>query len=441
MGHMNYPFWDIPLLGGSMLIAIIAILHVIVSHLAVGGGFYIYYTEVLLRKSPDGKLLEYLKSHAKFFMLLTTVFGAVSGVGIWFVIGLVSPAATSTLIHIFLYGWAIEWVFFFVEITALILYVYKFDVLTQRSREILALIYFIAAWLSLFIINGVITFMITPGSYYETGNFWAAFFNPTYFPSLFFRTVICIVFAGIFAMFTATFQFDEEVREKAILNASFYLAPCLVLMPVFAGWYFWMLPGSSKDIVMGGSALLMIMSNICAGSAALLIIAAVAHAWLDIKRFSTIFTIVLIIFAGTFMATFELVREGVRKPYTLYDRLYSNSIYVDKQGKPELDTSDFLKNLKWCPIKEVTASNKIDAGREIFRYQCQACHALDGYNAVRPLVKSWSEELIKQNLLKMNELKKFMPPFFGSGLERDALAAYLFSLNHSADKASSAVIK
>ncbi|HNY12572.1 MAG TPA: cytochrome C, partial [Candidatus Wallbacteria bacterium] len=128
---MNYPFWDIPLLGGSMLIAIIAILHVIVSHLAVGGGFYIYYTEVMLRKSPDSQLLDYLKSHAKFFMLLTTVFGAVSGVGIWFAIGLVSPAATSTLIHIFLYAWAIEWVFFFVEITAITLYVYKFDALTQ----------------------------------------------------------------------------------------------------------------------------------------------------------------------------------------------------------------------------------------------------------------------------------------------------------------------
>ncbi|HNY10678.1 MAG TPA: cytochrome c, partial [Candidatus Wallbacteria bacterium] len=290
-------------------------------------------------------------------------------------------------------------------------------------------------------INGVITFMLTPGSYYESGNFWAAFFNPTYFPSLFFRTVICIVFAGVFAMFTAAFQFDERVREKAILNASFYLAPCLFLMPVFAGWYFWMLPGLSKDIVMGGSALLMIMANICAGSAALLIIAAVAHAWIDIKRFSAIFTIILIIFAGTFMATFELVREGVRKPYTLYERLYSNSIYVDGHGKPEMDASGFLKNLKWCPVKEVTPANKIEAGREIFRYQCQACHAIDGYNAVRPLVKYWSEDLIKQNLMKMNELKKFMPPFFGSGLERDALAAYLYRLNHAAEVMQSNVIK
>ena len=40
----------------------------------------------------------------------------VSGVGIWFAIGLAAPEATSTLIHNFVFGWAIEWVFFLVEL-------------------------------------------------------------------------------------------------------------------------------------------------------------------------------------------------------------------------------------------------------------------------------------------------------------------------------------
>jgi len=427
---MNYPFWDVPFLGGSSLIAIIAILHVIVSHLAVGGGFYIYFTERKVRLENDSKFLEYLRSHARFFMLLTTVFGAVSGVGIWFVIGLVSPAATSTLIHIFLYGWAVEWVFFFVEIAAIIIYVYKFDALTQSSREKIAMIYFIAAWLSLFIINGVITFMLTPGDYYKTGSFLTAFFNPSFWPSLFFRSVICIVFAGIFGMFTATFLMDEETRVKALRYSSYYLVPGIVLMPVLAAWYFWTIPGLSKNIVTGGSAVIMIMAGVCAGSAALLIVAAIAHAWFEPKRLSTISTLLLIVFAGTFMGTFELVREGVRKPYTLYNRMYSNSIYVDSQGRPEINTQDFLSNLKWCPIKSVTSGNKLAAGREIFRYQCQACHSLDGYNAVRPLTKSWSFDLTKHSLSKLNEVKGFMPPFFGSAAEREALALFLYSLNN-----------
>ncbi|OGM00868.1 MAG: hypothetical protein A2008_11365 [Candidatus Wallbacteria bacterium GWC2_49_35] len=427
---MNYPFWDIPLLGGSMLIAIIAVLHVIVSHLAIGGGFYLYFAERKYAREKDPKFLGYIRSHARFFMLLTTVFGAVSGVGIWFVIALVSPAATSTLIHIFLYGWAIEWVFFLVEILAIILYVYKFDKLEPASREKLAFIYMAAAWLSLFIINGIITFMLTPGDYYQTGSFWSAYFNPTFWPSLFFRTVVCVAFAGIFAMFTATFQFEEDLRENAIKYASAYLIPAIIFMPVFALWYFAMIPELARDIVTGASVLVMIFANISAGSAFLMLVAGLAHAWIEPRRFSTIFTILLIIFASTFLGTFELAREAVRKPYTLYDRMYSNSIYVDKNKTAEIDARNFLANLKWCDIKEITDSNALAAGREIYRYQCQACHSIDGYNAVRPLVKYWSAGFCEANLARLNELKKFMPPFFGSDAERNALALFLFSLNN-----------
>jgi hypothetical protein len=40
-------------------------------------------------------------------------------VGIWFAIGLTHPEATSTLIHNFVFGWAMEWVFFLVELTTI----------------------------------------------------------------------------------------------------------------------------------------------------------------------------------------------------------------------------------------------------------------------------------------------------------------------------------
>lgn len=427
---MNYPFWDIPVLGGSSLIAVIAILHVIVSHLAVGGGFYIYYTERKMRLENDFGLLSCLRGHARFFMLLTTVFGAVSGVGIWFVIGLVSPAATSTLIHIFIFAWAIEWVFFFVEIAAIIIYVYRFDELAHASREKVALIYFAAAWLSLFVINGIVTFMLTPGDYYVTKSFASAFFNPSFWPSLFIRSVICLLFAGVFAIFTATFIMDEKARVRTIRYSSYYLVPGLILTAPLAAWYFWTVPPLSKTIVTGGSPLIMMMAGVCAGSAALLTAAALAHSWIDPKKLSTIFAIILLIFAGTFMGTFELVREAVRKPFTLYGRMYSNSIYVDPAGKPELETAEFLPNLKWCPIKAIVPGGELAAGREIFRYQCQACHSLDGYNAVRPLTRSWGIETTRESVSRLNEIKGFMPPFFGSEAERDALSLFIYSLNN-----------
>ena len=91
------------------MIAIIAILHVVISHLAVGGGLFLVLTEGKALRTKNPALLEYVRKHTWFFLLLTMVFGGMSGVGIWFIIALVNPAATSSLIHTFVFGWAIEW--------------------------------------------------------------------------------------------------------------------------------------------------------------------------------------------------------------------------------------------------------------------------------------------------------------------------------------------
>src|SRR5512139_3361585 len=108
---MNYPIWALPAPG--LLIAAVAILHVFVSHFAVGGGLFLVVAEKKARREGDAAMLDWVRRHSRFFILLTLVFGAVTGVGIWFTIGLVHPAATSSLINAFVWVWAIEWTFFF----------------------------------------------------------------------------------------------------------------------------------------------------------------------------------------------------------------------------------------------------------------------------------------------------------------------------------------
>jgi len=184
---MNYPVWEVAF-GAGFLIALVAILHVFVSHFAVGGGLFLVLTERRARRNNDEALLGWLKAHTKFFVLVTVVFGAISGVGIWFTIGLIGPTATSNLIHVYVWGWAIEWVFFFVEITAALLYLYGWDKLEGRLHEWFGWVYFIAAFASMVVINGIITFMLTSGSWVENHQFWKGFFNPTFFPSLAFRS-------------------------------------------------------------------------------------------------------------------------------------------------------------------------------------------------------------------------------------------------------------
>ncbi|MCP4668599.1 MAG: cytochrome C, partial [Deltaproteobacteria bacterium] len=131
---MNYPVWLIPSIGGSLLIAIISVVHVYVAHFAIGGGLFLVLTEMKAYREDSRDILDYAKRHAKFFLLLTMVFGSITGVGIWFIISLVHPSATSKLIHAFVFGFATEWVFFVGEIVALFVYFYTFGKMDRRRH-------------------------------------------------------------------------------------------------------------------------------------------------------------------------------------------------------------------------------------------------------------------------------------------------------------------
>jgi cytochrome bd-type quinol oxidase subunit 1 len=227
---MNYPVWDVSF-GAGLLIALVAILHVFVSHFAVGGGLFLVLTEKRARKNGDTALLAWLQSHTKFFVLVTVVYGAVSGVGIWFTIGLISPLATSNLIHAYVWGWAIEWVFFFIGITAALLYLYGWNKLEARLHLWYGWIYFIAAFASMVIINGIITFMLTSGHWVDTHQFWNGFFNPTYFPSLPFRLFISFALAGIYALITASVQKDAALKARIVRWSAVWIVQAAQLNP------------------------------------------------------------------------------------------------------------------------------------------------------------------------------------------------------------------
>ena len=115
---MYYPTFDVPHIGGGSLIALVAIVHVFIAHFAVGAGIFNGVAETLARRRGDAALLRFVRDASKVLVLIPFVLGAVTGVGIWFTIAIVAPRATSMLIHNFVWGWATEWVFFFVEIAA-----------------------------------------------------------------------------------------------------------------------------------------------------------------------------------------------------------------------------------------------------------------------------------------------------------------------------------
>ncbi|MCA1796737.1 MAG: cytochrome ubiquinol oxidase subunit I, partial [Geobacteraceae bacterium] len=239
---MNYPVWDLTTYGGGFLIALVAVVHVLVAHFAVGGGLFLVTLEKKAYREENPALLEYVKKHSKFFLLLTMVFGGLTGVGIWWTISLLNPAATSSLIHTFVFGWAAEWVFFFTEIVALFIYFYTFGKMERKKHLLIGWIYFFSAWMSLFLINGIIAYMLTPGAWLENQYFWSGFFNPTFWPALVFRTGLSLVLCGVFGFVTAAFVKDAALRQNLMRTCALWVALPFILMLAGGWWYIGALP-------------------------------------------------------------------------------------------------------------------------------------------------------------------------------------------------------
>ena len=112
---MELPVWHFVGIGSGLIIGIVSVLHVFVAQFAVGGGIYLVWMERRAYRDGAPEILQWLERHTHFFLLLTMVFGGLSGVGIWFTMSVVNPGATSMLIHNFVFFWAAEWGLFLLE--------------------------------------------------------------------------------------------------------------------------------------------------------------------------------------------------------------------------------------------------------------------------------------------------------------------------------------
>lgn len=421
---MNYPVWYLPEIGGGTLISLIAVLHVFVSHFAVGGGLYLIYSEKKgLRENNQG-ILDFTKTHARFFLLITMVFGSITGVGIWFIIALVNPAGTSYLIHSFVFGWAAEWVFFSVEIAAAFAYYYTFGKMDSKSHLQVGWLYFISAWMSLFIINGIICAMLTPGEWAETGNFWKGFFNPSFFPSLFFRTFIAILLAGVYGYMTAAWNRDEEVRESMTRFSGIWSIVALIGVVPSAFWYIAALPGEAQGLVLGKSpTIIWAVQWGGAGVAVLLLLtllAGILRPGLNNRLVAALAMVCALLTIGGF----EWIREAARRPYVINEVMYSNGIM--KKDVAKLSEDGFLQSAVWVENKELTEENKFAAGKELYIHQCFACHTVRGLNNdIVGLTENMSYTALAKYIQKIHEVRYFMPPFAGTEAEAKALAAFI----------------
>jgi mono/diheme cytochrome c family protein len=426
---MNYPVWYIPSVGGGLLIALIAILHVFISHFAVGGGLYLVLAERMGLRANSRAVLDFTKGHAKFFLLVTLVLGGMTGVGIWFIISLVQPAATSLLIHTFVFGWATEWVFFLVEIAAILIYYYTFDRMDPRSHQAVGWIYFVSAWLSLFIINGIIGFMLTPGAWVADGNFWSGFFNPTFWPALFFRTCIAFLFAGVYAFLTTAFLKDDVLRRTMTRYSGKWALVSFLLAIPFAYWYFSVLPDPVSRLVEGASPTIQRALLFGLGSIAVLFVLSLLLTIARPKVLSKPVAALVMASALLFMGAFEWIREAARRPYVIHGVMYSHGVL--EKDLPGISRRGILSSARFAGMREIHEESLREAGEEIFKLHCYACHTIRGINNdIAARTAPMNYRALVSYIDQIHERRYFIPPFGGTEAEARALAAFIISGVH-----------
>ncbi|MFM1936047.1 MAG: hypothetical protein RI990_1006 [Planctomycetota bacterium] len=427
MGYVPdiYPVNDYGPVMKGLAIGGLGIFHVFLAQFAIGGGFLMWWFEWLGITGREPLADRLVSSVFRVLVLLSFVVGALTGVGMWFTSIQVSPQTIGLMVDEFHWIWATEWIFFWLEVVAGYAFFRYREHLAPRARLALLAIYSVAGWGSLFWINGILSWQLTPGAWTETHSVWDGFFNPTFWPSLLFRTVVCLVLAGLGAaiVINAMPGLDREDRTRLINRCSYFLLPMLA-MPILGGWFVLAMPADSRSWIMGGSMTMTMFLNIAAGASALIGGYAVIGLWRQKLYINGATATLLAALAFGATAGGEFVREGVRKPYSVRETLYSNAttpgqIAALRQTGVAAHDPYPLRDRADYPTEQLAL------GRIVYRNQCAICHTVSGTNGLVELMGGWSREQQRLNVAKLQWTKGFMPPFAGTPAELEAVVQYV----------------
>lgn len=424
-----YPINDYGPLMKGLVIGGLGIFHIFVAQFAIGGGLLMCWFQRAAQNGRCRPARRFVDGYFKTLVLISFVLGALTGVGMWFISVQVSPRTIGMMIDEFHWLWATEWTFFCLEIVSGYAFYRYGEKLDDRARMRLLVLYAFAAWASLFWINGIISWQLTPGAWAAAGGVWAGMFNPSFWPSLFFRTVASMAGAALIAGVVVHLlpEFSRAERIELLRQAAYFLLPT-VLLPIFVAWFLYVIPADSRSWVLGGAAPMTMFFALGVGAAVLIALYAVL-ALLRRDFYVNLPTAVLLcLLAMGVMTGAEFVREGVRKPYTIRNTLFSNSVTEEevaglrKTGSVAADPYP-LRNPERYPNAQVRL------GAKVFRFQCSICHTEDGANGLTHLTGSWSLEQQRLNIADLRRTKPFMPPFLGNAAELEALVQMISWLN------------
>ncbi len=444
----NYPFIQVPLISGGMIIAHIALVHVLLAHYSVGTGILLFGLE---KADPDGKnegIQSALDLLGVSIIYINFVIGAITGVGIWFSISIFSADATQFLIQKFVWLWGVEWTFFAVEIIIGYLYYYNRRLLPYKARKKLAFLYMVFTWLSLVVITGILGFMMTANE----GSAISSWASASTWPSIGLRTISSISLACLVLMVLVNikifFNFNNESHEKrSVFQVIDGHLRWVFLMLPFGLWYRATLPATSITYA-EGSSIPISMFLMLTGFFSVIITVTAWYAYLHKRILQIEIAGVLLLLAIVTTCSTEFVREGIRKPYIIQPVIYSNGIRKkdlnEWQKQVKLNKSVLLVNSlypytpkhkeagQWLLPDKLNYYNmtRVERGKYIFQSQCSNCHTINGFNALKHAVRGWEDKNFAEGVLRNLHISKpFMPPFIGSESDQADLINFAQTLN------------
>lgn len=418
-----YPVNDFGPLMKGLVIGGVGILHVFLAQFAIGGGMLLYAFERRGQRG-DAAARQFVDGFFRVLVLISFVVGAVTGVAMWLTTIQVGARTIGLMIDEFHWLWATEWVWFSIEVCAGYAFYRRGAALSDRARRQLLALYALAAWMSLFWINGILSWQLTPGHWHFGASVWAGFFNPSFWPSLLFRTAVATTLAALVACIVINAMALERETKMLLIRFAARFATPIAAMPLLALWYFATLPDDSKSWLLGGSIPMSMFVAVTAGASALIggyVIIAILYKRLTMNAATATLLTALALGAT---AAGEFVREGARKPYTVRGVLYSTSLTPDdvvKLRSTGATTTDPypLRDQPKYPAPQLVR------GAKVFRALCDTCHTVRGANGVVDLVATWTDDQLRLNIAKLQRTKGFMPPFAGTAEDVEAVAQFL----------------
>jgi mono/diheme cytochrome c family protein len=429
---MDFPYYELPVVGNRALIAAVATLHVLVNHsAAIGGSLLVVLAERQGLRSGDPDWEHLARRLAFVFFLLTTTVGALSGVGIWFSAMISAPQGIAAMLRIFFWAWFVEWFVFLAEVGMVLAYFLSWDAFRDRRRHLqLGWAYVGTSYLTLLIIVGILGAMLTPGAWVTDRSFWGAFFNPTYVPQVLVRTGLALGLAAALGLTLAPWLAPPSTRAAFGRLCSRFLLAAAPLLAVGGSWYLAVLPAHVRAQLPTAAATLA-FAQWAERAAAMHLVVWVGLLALGLwgVRRSRPWPLPLAVTAGLAltlsMGHFERVREFARKPFLIPGYMYANGLRVADAARFERE--GILAHTRWQGVQAVAPGREREAGQALFRLQCATCHTLQGPNALVPKVAGWSPAQVDGFVKVQHQVHPFMPPFLGTDAERRALAEFLAS--------------